>query len=541
MPLALSPYAHLLAIAILLPVVFLTYLDALKCTWVSDDVALGDQKHPPIAFYKGEMQQPLSWHNLFKWLRYHYGKAPNPNKNWQRDKQPSHGAHPRLHHRLNLILFSGCTVLLYSFLCRVFGYQIAFCATLLFIVHPLGGQTVTWVSGIGYVTGFLFTLLGLNVVYLVTDAGWMLTPLGTLGAFALYAFCQWMAGEAMFAMVGTTLILIWLGFYPFAIIAGLLSIHQCLNTFKEAITLRRKVFKDQKMEASTSFYPRKLIVVFKTIYYNVKLAFFPKHMGLYHTFGYHYELPYIEQEDRYWIAGVATIGLLLTGVFLGPPALSLGCLWFIAYGILFFNWITANQFVVDRYVWLPSFGACLIVATYAPLWLFWLIVGIALMRTWAHLPTYLDEFQFYFSNMLNFPTSEVAMGNLGVAYQGRGWVGSSIDSWFQGSQLNPEYDVCWYNLSSAFLSRGPVNPNYFPLVFNSMPQELCQHAFNKDPMRSHIHFARYFLQRALSARTCHFPQQWRNELIKLEYELMKPMGTLRKAKLVQPMILEKRK
>ena len=515
----------------LLPaLVWLTYWDILKGSWVSDDI-LG------MAVYDGKLQRPLTWGNGLKWFRYHAAKIPNPNRNWKTEQQPPFLPSAHAHHRLNLWVFSGISVLTYTFLQALLPQPLAFLTTLLWVVHPLGVQTVGWISGLGYLVATFFMLLGLNVGFLLQEAGWFTTPMGVLGCLVLYGLCQLMAVEAMFCTIGVVAVTAWLGWWPMTVVAGFLAMYQGFHTFREALDLRRKVFHEQKMAQSTYFYPRKFLVVLKTLYYDLKLAVFPKRLGLYHTFCYHYDLPYVEQEDRYaLLGGLGGLGLL-AGILWGTIPIQLGSLWFLAFSLIFLNWITANQFVVDRYVWLPSLGICLMVTSLLPLWAVGILIGLALMRTWTHLPTYDSEEKFYLSNIWNFSTSEVAHGNLGVTYLGSGWIGSAIDVWWRGIQLNPEYDVCWYNLSSMLRARGPLNPNYAPRFYQGLPKEVLDLALQRDPTRSHLHLARYCLYRAVTAKTCHFPQPWQQELVQLDQELARPVGvSALPARLISPLL-----
>lgn len=517
--------AELVPLAALVVLPWLTFWDVLTYgrnpqspgPWVSDDI-LG------ISVYNGKLQRPVSWHNCFKWWRWHTARIPNPNRDWQRKNLPSHLPSPQAHHRLNLWFHSAVLGLLYLWLRQVLPQPVALLTTILWAVHPLGGQTVAWISGIGYVASTAFMLLGLNVVWMAGSQSWLATPLGALGSFVLFGFCQWMAVECQFATAGVVLLLLLLNQWPFAILAGIIAIYGSLNTLREAITLRKAVFKEQQMATSTRFHFKKIIVVLKTLAYSLKLAVFPKRLGLYHTFCYHYELPYVETEDWSAVAGIGCLIGFSAGIAFGPLPLQLACLWFLAFHLPFFNWITANQFVVDRYTWMPSLGMCLLAAWLLPEPIYWLVVGVALMRTWTHVPTFENEEKFYLSNLWNFPTSEVAWGNLGVAYQNQGLIGSAIDAWYRGTKLNPEYDVSWYNLHSIFKSRGPANPNYAPVLINEIPKDLLARAYQQDPQRSHFHLSAYFLQRALQARTCHFPDPWKKEEEELNRELSRPVG-----------------
>ena len=521
---------------------FLAYWDTLITGgYVSDDIAFSGPETKPIATYEGKLQRPVSWSNIVKLIRYYLGRIPNPNTNWEADKQPAFTASPHSHHRLNLWLLSGVAGLAYLFLRQLTTPEIAFYTTLLFIVHPVGNQVIAWISGCNYEIGAFFMLLGLNLVLLAQTVGWLSTPIGTLGTLLLFVLCQWAAGEAMFQMAGVLLILAWLHAWPFLIVGSLLSIWQMRHTFHEAVTLRTKVFHEQQMGASTRFHWRKLFVVCKTFYYNLKLSVFPKRLALYSDFFYHYNLPYAEAEDRYfWKGGALLLGCVSLLIW-GSPVVQFGVLWFLAFIAIFSGFIVANQMVVDRYVWLPSLGTCLIVAglcvTTGWMAAYWLIVGLALMRLWAQLPAYENEEQFYRYNLISFPKSEVAYGNLGVVHIQAGWIGEAMEAWVRAIGINPQYDVPYYNLASALRSRGPLNPNYLPRLFQLVPKEVLELALNRDPQRQHLHLAAFFLHKAVTARTCHFPKPWEEELRVMQQELSRPIGVpLPSVPLIRPLL-----
>ena len=108
------------------------------------------------------------------------------------------------------------------------------------------------------------------------------------------------------------------------------------------------------------------------------------------------------------------------------------------------------------------------------------------MRIWVHLPTFRNEVTFYESNVFNFPTSEVAMGNLGVSYLNHGMGHKAIDTWNEASRQNALYDVPWYNLYSICKQNGD------------------------------LYGARKFLMMCLNSKTVHFPDQWKKEMIELD-------------------------
>ena len=475
--------------------VWLTYLDSLSYGWVSDDHA----ESASIANWDGKAQwtykktdkkyESFRFHTVWKWLRFLIGRVPHPKHGqWNDEKDHKKGKHPDWmcsplkHHRLSLIFYTGCALMLYTFLSQVFGVQIALLATALFIVHPFTCQTAVWVSGIGYLLGFLFMMMALlTALYTAHWTGW-----GILLSISLFSLFQFVAIQAMFSTIGIFAVLLALGLYFHALLVIPLAFFFCLPSIRGAVKLRTKVYKDQNMGKSTHFHPAKFIVAMKTLYYYTKLSFFPKRLGLYHTFGYHYELPQIELEDKYFWAGLGILGISLVGLVVGPLPVQLSILWFYGFIFIFLNWITIHQFVSERYLWMPTVGITLLVSwlcvQYNLIWLWCILFGISLMRTWAHLPTYENELRFYQSNVWNFPNSEVAIGNLGVAFMRLGLQGAAMDHWSVGTKVNPQYDVNLYNIASTFRVTGQLEQ------------------------------ARGFLIQALSSKTCHFNEIWQREL-----------------------------
>lgn len=470
---------------------WLLYWDSLSGDWLIDD-------QEGMASYDGKLQTPLSFHNCLKWVRWQLGRIPNPNEK-EREQRPYIG-NPRRHHRLSLWMFGGVLCLLYSFLQAVFTPSLAFFATLLFAVHPVGCQVVAWISGIGYLFAAFFMLAGLNVAVIAEPS----TALTWAGWLTLYGLLQYLAAHAQFTALGAVPLLFWLGLWPFALVGLAVSAYSAFGTVKSAVDLRVEHFTDQGMGRSTFFHARKMMVAGKTLYYYCKLAVFPKRMGLYHLFGYHYQVPEIELEDRYFYAGCGCLALFGLLFWLGAPPLQLAVITFLSFIVFVMNWITAHQFVAERYVWLPSIGVALALAHLTggtPF--YWLLVGIGTMRIWAHLPTFQNDMQFYFSNIWNFPKSEVAVGNLGVSLARYGMPNAAMDFWHRGTQLNPDYDVNWYNIGSALRTQAG----------QAMDQG------NWTTALAFLQKSRDYFDKAVNTKTCHFKELWTTQLREVEAEI----------------------
>ena len=459
----------------LLALGFLTYWDSIKNGFVIDD-------QEGILQYDGKLQG-WDFGRFTKWLWYRLFQKEG-----------------RRHHFFQVLIHSANGVLLYTFLGTIFPETVALFASILFIIHPINVQSVAWASARHYPLGLFYSLLGLNLIQM--NVGFLSTmPL--FGVFAQqksiilglgiagYLFMYYLAIHSQFTNLAIFVILAFLGYYPLAILCAVISIVMGAGIIKDTIGHRSKTFKEQNLQEGSKFHHRKFIVMCKTLYYYTKLCLFPKRLGLYHTFNYHYSKEKTEGEDyTFWLGFGLLVGFSWL-FFIGSFLVKFGILWYLSFIVIFLNGITIHQFVSERYCYVANIGLCILVASllvYVPV-VMAVVCGIAIMRTWAHLPTFMDEVPFYQSNIWNFPNSEVAFANLGVTYMKRGLVGSAVDMWLIGTNINKEYDVAWYNLSSTLKTKG------------QLPQAV------------------EYLKKAVASPQCHFKEAWTKELADLEHEM----------------------
>jgi len=306
----------------------------------------------------------------------------------------------------------------------------------------------------------------------------------------VFLVLYYLSVETQFTNMFIFTILVFLGYYPLAILCLGMSLVLGTGIIKDTIGHRANTFKEQNLQESTKLHHRKFIVVCKTLYYYTKLCLFPKRMGLYHVYNYYYSKKTEEEDYTFWLGFILLIGIG-AGFYFGSFAVRFGLLWYISFIVIFLNWITIHQFVAERYCYVGNIGLCLILALVLVHFPFVMafVCGLALMRTWVHLPTFGDEIPFYQSNIWNFPASEVAFANLGVTYMKRGLIGSAVDMWLIGTNINPNYDVAWYNLSSTLKTKGQLGKSL------------------------------EFLKKAIESPQCHFKETWVKELQLLEHEM----------------------
>lgn len=456
-------------------ITWLTYWHCLGSGFVSDDIE-------GLQNYDGKLKK-FDYGHLNKWLLYKL-----------LDKSP------RRNHLFSIFLHNANVILLFSFLITFLPIKVVFYTCILFAIHPICIQSVAWISGRGYPISLFFSLLGFNLISIIKSNPISFIPTDFYFAIVtiLYFICYYISVTAQHTFLMTFIIQGFLGNYFLAVIGAVMSLGAGLGIVKEVIGIRTKVFAEQNLARSTKTNLRKIIVAIKSLGYYTRLCVFPKRLGLYHTFEYHYS-DKTEREDKWFWLGFFMLCAFVSGFIYGNNIIRFAILWYFAYIFVFLNWITIHQFVSERYAYIASIGICLLIAygvstldvllfSGYPV-LMALISGLYLMRSWVHLPTYNEEVSFYQSNIWNYPDSEVAFGNLGVVYMKCQLLGSAVDMWQIALRINPHYDVAHYNIHSILKQRGDfIN-------------------------------AKNHLQKAIESPQCHFKELWIKELQQLEHEI----------------------
>ena len=439
--------------------------------------------------------------SIIRWLRLNLGsKWKVLGKNEKGHEVTGYVQSPFKHHIISLVIHFLNAILTYLFLSNIIDPRIAFMATLLFIVHPVSVQVVAWCSGIGYMLSLLGMLISYNIS-IHTSNLYILIP--SVVASTLISITGLLSGSINF------LILAFLGEWWASATALAVTLIFGIKWLRWVVNYRTTEFKKQKMERSTYVTWRKPIVIVKTFFYYLKTIIFPKRLGLFHEWGYHYEEKLEHADLNFWGGLISIIAIWIWFKFTVFP-IQFGILWFFSYLILFSNIITAQQFVADRYAFISTLGYSIIISTLLvnqPI-LFAFILGLYMMRTWQHIPTFENEVHFYQSNYWNFPKSEVALGNLGVIYVNQQLTGTAMDTWYKATKINPDYDVPWYNLYSIFRANGLYTQ------------------------------AKEVLEKCLNAKVCHFPDNWGEEYKRITQlvELTKPINE--QIKIINKGILE---
>lgn len=515
------PYSPYLIISFTL---WFTYLYiVLRGGFVSDDLA-GIEGYDGTLMYPVDTKElvakevqkvrKVSYGTLSKWVRYHIcgGHFPSrhhyPANNGVEGTPIPSGKVASHHHILSIVCANIAAILLYNFLLSITTPFVALLTVILFVIHPTCVQAVAWPSAIGYILSLICICSTINIASWAT-AQTELAPI-ILGVGGVAFFSIWGVFAQAIPMF-TWIILLVLGQWQMALVSGFFSLATASFNLRGYVVHRKEEFKKQAMDDSTSFNIRKPIVALKTFAYYIYLALFPIRLGLYHGWGFHYDKK-MELWDWRAISGlVISVGLFFVYMSSGLP-IRIGIVWFAIFLFLFLNWITAQQWVTERYLYIPVIGVCLIASVFLQhsLCLYFLVAGMLLCRTMTHLPTYDNELRFYLSNTWNFPKSEVAYGNLGVAYASVGLLGASNDMWVIGSSLNKEYDVPFYNMFSR------MKTNAFLMIQNGAYEQGLAGLNASIPM----------LEKVLACKVLHFKDMWQKELVELKNIVQNPAAFL---------------
>ena len=250
-------------------------------------------------------------------------------------------------HIWNLLIHTLNCVLIYY----AFGQNsISFLAALLFCVNPSNNQGAVWMSGRGYSMVCMWAL----VMYTLRDHIFI-TPI-------IYFFSiTW-----GFAMVTVP------SFYAITNLWWMVFVMVGVYFLREFIFREIKTRIEAKGKSTTNtmrkaaFY--KLILVVKFFWYYLFYALWPMRPGMYHNFGYSWGVSAKDNEewlkmDKYFWYGVVTIIFYVPIMFLNiTNPLGFGMFWFAANISPWLHFITLQQSVGERYVYMPNVGLMLALA-----------------------------------------------------------------------------------------------------------------------------------------------------------------------------------
>jgi hypothetical protein len=385
------------------------------------------------------------------------------------------GDNPYYFHLLAVLAHIGCVVLLF-FLCQYLFHVTAFSflAALIFAVHPIHTEAVSWISADSYVFSSFFFLLSFilyarsrrSLVYLmlaVVSSGLCLAVGNTVVSLPFLLLCF----EIIFPdgrdknrllRILTLLLLTVIAI----LFAGIFFFMR--NTFTRLIFLHRG--------------PQYLIVVTKAFVYYLKILYLPLARGLYHPFAFN--TAHIQNVSPVFFSGLAIfLGSCFAAFTLRKrhKEISFAILWFLITYAPYSNIIPICNIISERYLYLPSVGfSILLAALFLKAWgviqktarlkVFLRFCAVAAMTffisSYAYLTVkrnyeYHNILTYWESNIRNFPDGYIVYNNLAATFYAMGNRQTAKTYCFVNLMVNAQQPHVWCNLAKIFREEGNID------------------------------------------------------------------------------------
>lgn len=442
------------------------YLNILDNAFVSDDVP-GILENPNI----GDVGAALKKFNLNMALKdlvfLGFGKSP------------------AAYHILSIILHILATILVYFFvLVLTEDERLSSFATLLFALHPIHTETVTWISGRGYALYTIFFILSFIFYHLSLENEKRTSYLASSATF--YAL-------ALFTIPWALPLLAIFPLYGWYLKGKKFDWAFYLTTALLAVTFFFLVFKAGFVEEKASVgaevggtHDITILIPFSVTQY-LYLMFWPKVLSFYHE-GLRLSLDYV-----FWSRVATALFAFVLPLFLFWRKKKLPLFFLLFFLIAIspsLSPIKVGFYVAERYVYLGSISFCVFLAA-ALLWLekklpiknlaLFLLIPLLFLysiRTLIRNEDWQTRGSFWAATVRDTPTSYRAHNNLGDVYGWRGdWLNAAKQ--FQTAlKLKPDYATPYHNLGIAYLNMGDseaakkyllealkLNPQYYSAYY----------------------------------------------------------------------------
>jgi len=369
------------------------------------------------------------------------------------------GRNPAAYHILSIILHILATILVYFFLLILTeNERLSSLATLLFALHPIHTETITWISGRGYALYSIFFLLAF-VFYHFSLESEKRGP-NLLAATVFYALALFTIPWALPLLVVFPLYSWYVKSgkfdWPFYLTLTVLTVAYFFLVFKAGF-VGQKASTGAKVGGTHDI---TILIPFSITQY-IYLMFWPKVLSFYH------EGLTLNQDYVFW-SRVFTVGfaiLLPAILFWRNKKLPLFFLLFFLIAISpSLSPVKVGFYVAERYVYLGSISFCVLIAA-ALIWLekklpiknlaLFLLIPILLLysiRTVIRNDDWQTRASFWMATVRDTPTSYRAHNNLGDVYGWRGDWNKAIKAFQTAIKLKSDYDTPRYNLGIAYFS-----------------------------------------------------------------------------------------
>lgn len=380
-------------------------------------------------------------------------------------------------HLFNVLLHTGCTVLLFLLWNILFkNITLSFLSSLIFAVHPIHTEAVSWISGSPYVLSSFFYLAAVifyvktansrpqHIFHLLLSSVFFVLCLLS-GSFALTLPFMFILYDIFFRKDDKGNTLRWLVIFGVLLIAALL-ISMVLVSRNKFIHL--------------IFYHRGLsylVVAVKAFAYYLKILYLPLQRGLFHPFAF--DTFEIQKLSMAFFSGLFCLFLAVFLFFRYRKKMVP-----VAFGIMFFlvtyapysNVIPVCNIIAERYLYLPSAGFSLIAASlFLKVWeiinrdgqksallrrvsvaCITLFLGSYTALTIRRNYDYNNIITYWQSNIENFPDGYRVYNNLAASFYAMGNMENAKAYCLINLMINPGQPHVWCNLGKLYRETGDI-------------------------------------------------------------------------------------
>jgi hypothetical protein len=408
------------------------------------------------------------------------------------------GGSPFGYHLYNITLHTICVILVYVLCETLFANRLlSFFSSLIFAIHPIHTEAVSWISGRPYLMSSLF-YLGIFIFYL---KGKQAKNYYLLSAF-LFIAGLFFAREVFIAPL--MIIAYELSFgsrkiickkdRPLIIILTTLilaiSAIVFLSLYISRLQFSRTIFGFR----SWSY----LVVVIKAFAYYMKILYLPLERGLYHPFSFT-TLDIQKISPLFFVSLSILLALILSFFALRRKfyPVAFGIMWFIVAYLPYSNLIPICNIVSERYVYLSSVGVCIILsALFLKAWdkinsiikyrqaLRYFAIGAMtlFMASYSVLTLrrnydYHNIITYWWSNINNFPDGYIVYNNLAGTFYAMGDLENALSFSYTNLMANSQQPHVWCNLGRIYRDKKDyeqseycykqaleIDENYFPAI-----------------------------------------------------------------------------
>mgnify|MGYP001584429777 CR=1 FL=1 len=349
---------------------------------------------------------------------------------------------------------------------------LSFLSALIFAVHPINTEAVSWISGSQYAYSALFYISAVTF-YILSRKHFLYLVFSVL----FFALCLFTGNAA--AVLPALLILCDLFFniggragFRKVKLAVLLSALCISGIFIAWYFFKKNTFIHMIFYYRGASY---LVVAVKAFAYYLKILYLPLARGLFHPFAFtNFDIQRLSPAFFIGLSAMAAAVVCFFKCRRRAPAVSFGIMWFLVAYAPYSNFIPICNIISERYMYLPCVGFAIIIAALflkvweiinrhaslilrrlalAALTLFICSYGaLTVKRNYE----YNNIITFWETNINNFSSGYAVYNNLAATFYKMGNIKNAITYCWINLMVNPAQPHVWCNLGMLYRQQGQI-------------------------------------------------------------------------------------